>query len=60
MINEILKKYIGNTCQITTGTFGINVEGKIIEVNDKWIEIETKKGNELINADFIQRIKIKK
>jgi len=24
-----------------------------------WIEVETRKGNELINTDFIQNIKIK-
>ncbi|MBS4538778.1 hypothetical protein GOQ27_09900 [Clostridium sp. D2Q-11] len=59
MINEIINKYIGKQCEISTGTFGINVEGKILEVNNNWIEIETKKGNELINAEFIQRIKVK-
>ena len=26
--------------------------------SSSWIEIETKKGNELINAEFIQSIKI--
>jgi len=59
MINEIIKKYMGKKCLISTGTFGVNVEGIIREVNEKWIEVETKKGNELINAEFIQRIKIK-
>ncbi len=28
-------------------------------VNENWIEVETKKGKELINAEFIQSIKIK-
>lgn len=59
MINEIVKKYMGKKCYISTGTFGTNVEGTIVEVNEKWIEIETKKGKELINAEFVQRIKIK-
>lgn len=58
MTNEIIKKNIGNNCKIFTGSFGINVIGKIIDVNENWIEIETKKGSELINADFIQSIKI--
>ena len=58
MTNEVIKKYIGKTCRISTGSFGTNVIGKIIDVNENWIEIETKKGNELINAEFIQSIKI--
>jgi hypothetical protein len=46
-------------CHISTGTFGVNVVGKIMNVNENWIEVETKKGNELINLEFIQRIKTK-
>lgn len=59
MTNEIIKKYIGKECRISSGTFGINLVGKIISVNEKWIEVETKKGNELINSEFVQSIKIK-
>lgn len=59
MTNEILKKYIGMNCKISTGSFGTNVVGKIIYVNENWLEVETKKGKELINADFIQSIKVK-
>jgi hypothetical protein len=58
MTNEVIKKYVGRNCRISTGSFGTNVIGKIIDVNENWIEIETKKGNELINAEFIQSIKI--
>lgn len=58
MTNEVIKKYIGKTCKISTGSYGTNAIGKIIDVNENWIEIETKKGNELINAEFIQSIKI--
>lgn len=59
MTNELIKKYIGKVCQISTGTFGVNITGKITDINENWIEVETKKGNELINAEFIQNIKIK-
>jgi preprotein translocase subunit YajC len=59
MTNEIIKNYIGKTCKITTGSFGVNVVGTIIDVNENWLEVETRKGRELINADFIQSIKIK-
>ncbi len=59
MTNEIIKKYIGKNCKISTGPYGTNVTGKIIEINENWIEVETKKGSELINAEFIQSIKVK-
>lgn len=58
MTNEIIKKYIGKNCKISTGSLGTSVVGKILEVNENWLEIETQKGKELINADFIQSIKI--
>ncbi|CAH2213250.1 conserved protein of unknown function [Tepidibacter aestuarii] len=59
MTNELVKKYLGKNCHISTGTFGVNVVGKIINISENWIEIETKKGNELINSEFIQNIKLK-
>jgi hypothetical protein len=58
MTNEVIKKYIGKNCRISTGSFGTNVIGKIIDVHENWIEVETKRGNELINAEFVQSIKI--
>ena len=58
MTNEIIKKYMGKYCKITTGSMGTTVAGKIRDVNENWIEVETKKGNELVNADFVQSIKI--
>ena len=58
MTNEIIKRYIGKNCRISTGSFGTNLIGEIIEVNENWIEVKTKKGMELINAEFVQSIKI--
>jgi len=58
MTNELVKKYIGQSCHINSGSFGTNVKGKIVEVNENWLEIQTKQGNQLINTDFIQNIKI--
>ncbi|WP_461204957.1 DUF6897 domain-containing protein [Clostridium sp. DL1XJH146] len=60
MTNEILQKYIGTTCTISTGSFGTALVGEIITINENWIEVQTKKGIELINAEFVQSIKIKK
>lgn len=59
MTNELIKKYMGKNCLISTGSLGTNVNGKLIDVNENWLEVETKKGKELINAEFIQSIKIK-
>ncbi len=58
MTNEVINKYIGKNCKISTGSFGTTVKGKIIEVKENWIEVQTKNGNELINADYIQSVKI--
>ncbi len=58
MTNELIKKYVGIKCNIFTGSFGIIVKGKIIDVNENWIEVETKKGSELVNSEFVYSIKI--
>ncbi len=60
MTNEMLKKYTGMECTISTGSFGNTVKGVIIDVQENWVEIETKRGKELINAEFVQSIKISK
>lgn len=59
MTNELIQKYIGKRCKVSTGSYGINVIGTIINIKENWIEIETKKGFELINLEFIQNIKVK-
>ena len=59
MTNELIKKYIGKICVISTGNFNNSVTGEIMGVSENWLEVETKKGKELINAEFIQSIRIK-
>ncbi len=59
MSHEVIRKYIGKRCQVSTGTYGIKVVGVIIGVTDNWIEIETKKNVELVNAEYVQNIKVK-
>jgi len=58
MTNEVIKKYVGKYCKISTGAFGTTIAGRIIDTNENWIEIETRKGNQLINAEFVLSIKI--
>lgn len=58
MTYELIKKYIGENCIIGTLSLGSQVKGKITEINENWLEVETKKGNQLVNIEFIQSIKI--
>lgn len=58
MANEAIKKCIGKKCKISTGPYGTNLVGEIIAINENWIEIETKKGSQFINAEFVQSIYI--
>ena len=59
MTNEMIKKYLGKECKITpAGSMSTTILGEIIGINENWLEVETKKGMELINADYIQSIKI--
>ncbi len=57
--HELIRKFIGKVCKITTGSYGSTTSGKIIDVKENWIELETHKGIELMNADFVQNIKVK-
>lgn len=43
---------------LNSGSFGTNIKGEIIDVSENWLEVATKKGKELINAEFVQSIKI--
>ncbi len=56
MANELLKKYIGKTCTVSTGSFGTTAVGVISTVEDNWIEVATKKGPRLFNTDYVTNI----
>lgn len=56
--HELIKKYIGRVCKITTGSYGSTTTGKILDVKENWIELDTRKGIELMNAEFVQNIKV--
>ena len=57
MSNELIKKYIGKNCMLSTEGIGGAVIGEIIDVVDNWIEVKTKKENQLLNSDYITNIK---
>lgn len=56
MTNELLKKYIGVRCVVSTGSFGSSVTGEITALEDNWIEVTTNKGPQLLNIDYITNI----
>lgn len=58
MTAEVIGRYVGKYCKITTGALGTTVKGTIAGVQAQWIEIETSKGKELVNSDFVQSIRI--
>lgn len=55
-MNELIKNYIGKECIISC-SFESGRVGTITKVEDSWIEIETTQGPEIINIDYIVKIK---
>lgn len=58
MTNEMIEKLTGKDCWIFCFESNANVQGKITNIKDNWIEVETKKGIELVNAEFVAKFKI--
>jgi preprotein translocase subunit YajC len=56
LTNELIQKYMGKNCMVSTGNFGGCAMGEITAVADKWIEVNTNKGSRLVNADFVTKI----
>lgn len=56
MSNELVEKYLGKTCLVSTGAFGSALKGEITVVKDNWIEITDKKGTKLLNLDYVTHI----
>ena len=58
MNTELIQTYAGKYCTVSSGSFGSSVKGKILRVAENWIEIETRSGVQLVNADFVTLIRI--
>lgn len=57
-MNEIFNKYVGKDCVVYTSNSNSSViEGAVTGVNDNWLSIKTKDGDEAVNFDYIVRIK---
>ena len=55
-MNEIINAYVGKDCVIYLSNSG-TIIGNISSLNDNWITVKTKDGNEIINIDYIIRLK---
>ncbi len=56
-MNEIIKQYIGKDCLIYLSNSSSIIKGNVASLNDNWITVKTKDGNESVNIDYIVRIK---
>lgn len=56
MSKEIVMKYLNKKCKVYLG-MGEAVKGVIKNIEDKWMEVETSKGIELVNLDYAMNIK---
>lgn len=58
MMNEVINKYIGKECLVyVSGVSAGTVEGTIISVDDNWVVIKSKDGEETVNLDYVVRVK---
>ena len=56
-MNELINKYIGKECLVYISGGASAITGDIIAVNENWITVKTKDGDETVNLDYIVRIK---
>ncbi len=58
MNQELIQRQVGKECVLSSGSYGRTVRGRIVSVVDNWIEVETARGTEILNADYVQYLKI--
>ncbi len=57
-MNEVFNRYIGKDCVIYLSNSSSNVmECRVNNVSDNWITVETRDGVEILNIDYIIRVK---
>lgn len=57
-MNELVQRFIGKQCQIYTEN-GSTLLGVVETVEGNWVSVRTKAGTELVNLDYVSRIKEK-
>lgn len=57
-MSDIFNKYIGKDCVIYISNSSSNIiECNVIRVADNWLTVKTRDGEEMINIDYLVRIK---
>ncbi|MBQ4626994.1 MAG: hypothetical protein IJB45_07085 [Clostridia bacterium] len=57
-MNDIFMRYVGKDCLVyVSNTSSSVLECNVTSVNENWLSVKTKDGDEIINIDYIIRIK---
>ena len=57
-MSEVFNRYIGKDCVIYLSNSSSNIiECNVTNVSDNWLIVKTRDGDEMINVDYIIRIK---
>lgn len=56
-MNELIQHFLGKTCTIYMGSFGGDLVGTIEAIEGNWVSVRTKKTTELVNLDYICRLR---
>lgn len=54
-MNESLERFIGKDCMIYT--YNYQLVGTVVSVEGNWMTVKTKNASELVNLDYISRIR---
>lgn len=54
---ELINRFIGKECIITVMNGPAMIEATIKEVKDNWVVIDNGNGDDILNLDFITRIR---
>lgn len=57
-MNELIRRFVGKQCYVYSEN-GNAVLGVVETVEGNWVSVQTKQGTELVNLDYISRIKEK-
>lgn len=57
-MNELISCFVGKDCIVyISASSGANVNGVITSLNENWITVKTAGGEEVINLDYVIRVK---
>ena len=58
-MNELIQRFVGKHCQVYSEN-GNCVQGVVETVEGNWVSVQTRQGTELVNLDYVSRIKGKR